>query len=99
MVLNVQIAQSFQKGFEQSIKTLEAAAWHFYYEGCSKSMPPVLLCWPVSSDVDVDGMAVEVEPSHQYSSRRNIGGAEGVNYLHTINNGPLKMNFMVGKNN
>ncbi|MEQ5146204.1 hypothetical protein ABN231_18085 [Proteus mirabilis] len=27
----------------------------------------VLLCWPTTSEVDVGGMAVEVEPSHQYS--------------------------------
>ena len=28
--------------------------------------PPVLLCWPTKSEVDVGGMAVEDEPSHQY---------------------------------
>ena len=28
--------------------------------------PPILLFWPIISDVDVGGMAVEVEPSHQY---------------------------------
>ena len=32
-----------------------------------KVMPPSLLCWPSTSDVDVGGIAVEVEPSHQYS--------------------------------
>ena len=32
-----------------------------------KVMPPVLLCWPTMSDVDVGGMAAEVEPSHQYA--------------------------------
>ena len=32
-----------------------------------KVMPPILLCWPVMSEVDVGGMAVQVEPSHQYS--------------------------------
>ncbi len=31
-----------------------------------KIMPPILLCWPVMLEVDVGGMAVEVEPSHQY---------------------------------
>jgi len=30
-------------------------------------VPPILLHWPVTSGVDVGGMAVEVEPSHQYS--------------------------------
>ncbi len=28
-----------------------------------KVMPPILLCWPMMSEVDVGGMAVEVEPS------------------------------------
>ena len=30
-------------------------------------MPPILLCWPTTSEVDVDGMAVEVEPSHLHN--------------------------------
>ena len=30
-------------------------------------MPPILLCWSTTSEADVDGMAVEVEPSRQYS--------------------------------
>ena len=32
-----------------------------------KVMPAVLLHWPMMSEVDVGGMAVEVDPSHQYS--------------------------------
>jgi len=40
-------------------------------EGCTRTrlkiMPPVLECLPMTSEVDVDGMAAEVEPSHQYS--------------------------------
>ena len=32
-----------------------------------KVMPPILSCWPMMSEVDADGMAVEVEPPHQYS--------------------------------
>ena len=31
-----------------------------------KVMPPILLCWPTTSEVAVGGMAVEVEPFHQY---------------------------------
>ena len=31
-----------------------------------KVMPPILLCWPRMSEVDVCGTAVEVEPPHQY---------------------------------
>ena len=30
-------------------------------------MPPILLCWPMISEVDAGGMAIEGEPSHQYS--------------------------------
>src|SRR5258705_6482325 len=29
-------------------------------------MPPILLCWSTTSEADVGGMAVEVEPSLQY---------------------------------
>ena len=32
-----------------------------------KSIPIILLCWPITSEVDVGGTAVKVEPSHQYS--------------------------------
>jgi len=32
-----------------------------------KVKPPVLLCWPMVSEADGDDMAVETEPSHQYS--------------------------------
>jgi len=28
-----------------------------------KVMPPILLCWPTTSELDVGGMAVETEPS------------------------------------
>ena len=30
-------------------------------------MPPILLCWPTTLEAVVGGMAIEVEPSHQYS--------------------------------
>jgi len=30
-------------------------------------MLPILLCLLMMSEADVDGMAVEAEPSHQYS--------------------------------
>ena len=32
-----------------------------------KVMPPILLCWPTMSEVDVGGIAIEFEPSRQYS--------------------------------
>lgn len=28
-----------------------------------KLMPPILLCWPTVSEVDIGGVAVEAEPS------------------------------------
>ena len=31
-----------------------------------KLMPPILLCWPTTSEANVVDRAVEVEPSHQY---------------------------------
>ena len=31
-----------------------------------KLMPPILLCWPTTSEADVGDMAVEGEPSHQH---------------------------------
>ena len=34
---------------------------------CSKSNISYLSCWAVASEVDVGGMEVKVEPSHQYS--------------------------------
>jgi len=30
-------------------------------------MPPILLCWSMTSEADVDVLAVETEPFHQYS--------------------------------
>jgi len=32
-----------------------------------KVMPSILFCWPMMAEADVGGMAVEAEPSHQYS--------------------------------
>ena len=31
-----------------------------------KAVPSILLCWPMMSEVEVGGMAVEVEPSCHY---------------------------------
>ena len=44
-----------------------------------KVMPPILLCWPVSSDADVGDIAVEVQPFPQYSITFccHVMGAEG----------------------
>ena len=45
-----------------------------------KVMPPILLCWPTTSEVDVGGMRTEAEPSRQYSiifSCHTIDGSRG----------------------
>ena len=31
-----------------------------------KLLPPMLICWPMTSQAGVGGMAMEAEPSHQY---------------------------------
>ena len=33
----------------------------------AKLMPPILLCWPTTAEANVVDMAVEVDPSRQYS--------------------------------
>ena len=38
-----------------------------YTRAAPKVMPPILLCWPTTSVANVVDMAVEVEPSRQYS--------------------------------
>ena len=38
-----------------------------YTRAALKETPPILLHWPDTSEVDAGGVAVEVEPSHQYS--------------------------------
>ena len=37
------------------------------WELIRKVMPPILLCWPVTSEAGVGGMAVGIETSHKYS--------------------------------
>ena len=39
----------------------------YFMKAAPKVMPPVLLCWCTTSEVDVGGMAVEIESSHQHS--------------------------------
>ena len=41
-----------------------------------KLMPPILLCWPTTSESNVVDMAVEVEPSCQYSVKFCFRAAE-----------------------
>jgi len=40
-----------------------------YTRAASKVMPPLLLYWPTTSEADVGGVAVDIEPSHQYCIR------------------------------
>lgn len=37
-----------------------------YTRDAPEVRPPILFCWPTTSDVDVGEMAVGVEASHQY---------------------------------
>ena len=37
------------------------------HEAAPKLMPPILLCWPTTPEVDVGSMVVDAKPSHQYS--------------------------------
>jgi len=41
--------------------------WLGTMRAAPKLMPPILLCWPTTSEANVVDMAVEVEPSRQYS--------------------------------
>ena len=36
-----------------------------YRRAAQEVMLPMLLCWPMMSETDVGGMAVEIEPSHK----------------------------------
>jgi hypothetical protein len=40
---------------------------YIYTRTAPKVMPPILLCWPTRSEANIVDMAVEVEPSCQYS--------------------------------
>ena len=45
-------------------------------------MPPIVLCWPTMSEADVGGMAVEIEPSCEYSVKfcyPTTDGSRGAN--------------------
>jgi hypothetical protein len=43
------------------------ASKHANMRVAPKFMPTILLCWSMMSEVDVGDMAVEAEPSSQYS--------------------------------
>ena len=68
-------AEQIQEAHEFSTKLL-SGGHNFYTECCCDVsdctraaltvMSPMLLSWPMMSEADVGGMAIEVEPSHQY---------------------------------
>ena len=46
---------------------MSASLLQLYVRAALEVMPPILLSWPTMSELDVGEMAVEAEPSHQYS--------------------------------
>jgi len=38
----------------------------FFMMAARKVIPPILLCWPTTSEADGGGMAIAAEPSHQH---------------------------------
>jgi len=60
---------------EKEQKTLLSVGSHayanartaLYTRAALKVLSPILLCWPTTPEVGVGGVAVEVEPSYQYS--------------------------------
>lgn len=55
-----------------------------------KVMPPFLLCWPIKSEVDDDGMALEVKPSYQYSITFWGGLKITIHNIHSVKGCSLK---------
>lgn len=48
-----------------------------YYRRSPKAVSPILWCWTTVSELDVGDMAVETEPSHQYSITFCCYGTDG----------------------
>ena len=77
--LNFYYNNSENRGVSES-NVLKPGNTHLYMHADPKVMPPFLLPWPIMSEVDVSGMAVEVEPSQQYSIKfchRMTDGSRG----------------------
>jgi len=47
-----------------NVRVIDKCNAYIIYETAPEVMPPVLLCWPVTSEADVGSVAVEVEPAH-----------------------------------
>lgn len=50
---------------------------YIFMRAVVKVMPPVSLCWPTMSEVNVGHVVVEVKPSCQYSQDHNIRNWKG----------------------
>ena len=62
------VAQATKKN-PQVIDNSSACSWSLvkHTMAATEVIPPILLCWPMTSEADVGGTAREAEPSHQYS--------------------------------
>ena len=52
---------------QKSVYTNDLQGSTYFTTAVPKVMPSILLCWPAVSEVDVGGMAAEVEPPHKHS--------------------------------
>ena len=50
---------------------------HLSTKAALKVRPPILLCWPTTSEVNAGGMAVQVEPFQKYSFTFCCHGTDG----------------------
>ena len=50
----------------QSWRLLSVRQRIAFIRDAPKVMPPILFCWPTTSEADIGGMAVETEPSQKY---------------------------------
>jgi len=59
----------YKKKNPQVIDNSSACSWSLvkHTMAATEVIPPILLCWPMTSEADVGGTAREAEPSHQYS--------------------------------
>lgn len=51
------------------VRKRSSRVYYIYTRTTPKRKPPILLCWPTSSEVNLGGMAVEYEPFYQYSAK------------------------------
>ena len=56
-----------QKALPETCEICSLSNTSYFMRVALKTVPPILLCWSITSEADVGGVAVEAEPSHQYS--------------------------------